>query len=272
MDPLMKGLILQQEVMIVYRLLALDIDGTLLTSEKRLSPKTLEGVQAAEAAGIQVVLCTGRSLQQSYDVLRQLGLTGPVITYNGAVTSELESSTVLDCMSFPVEDIAPFIHYCRKREIPFHLCTAFQLFVERIDDYQLQLFNDYHMEYSILSDVLTNSEPVVKFKVDDKQRIGGWQHIGTAQRKVVKDHRMDITHPHASKAAALDRLARSMGINRQEVAAIGDQYNDLSMIEYAGLGIAMGNAPWQLKQRANAETASNNEDGVYKAIVKHVLR
>ncbi|MBD2862087.1 Cof-type HAD-IIB family hydrolase [Paenibacillus oceani] len=250
---------------VVYRLLALDIDGTLLTLDKRITAKTLEGVKEAVAAGIQVVLCTGRSLRQSSDIIRQLGLEGPVITHNGAVTSEIGSRTVLDRMSFPVEAVAPFIHYCRGREIPFRVYTAFDMVVERP-------YNENLRDYSIREDVLAEREPVVKLKVEDDRRIGGWQSIGTALRKTVKDYTMDIMHPNANKGEALARLARSMGIGRREVAAIGDQYNDLSMIQYAGLGIAMGNAPWQLKQRADAETASNQDEGVYKAIVKYVLR
>ncbi|WP_158301612.1 Cof-type HAD-IIB family hydrolase [Paenibacillus mesophilus] len=255
-----------------YKLLALDIDGTILNDRGQLTPPTIQSIRTAVDSGVKVVLCTGRSFRQSGGIVSQLGLTDPLIAYNGAAAIDPVTRNVIDEMSFPIGDVAPFISHCRKYDIHCSACTAFDVFVERMDDYQIDRYRKFEIHYSLSDNLLLTDEPVMKFTVDDRKRIGGWQIIDSVQKKYMKDFFMNVMHPNASKAESLARLARSYGIGREEVMAIGNFYNDLGMLEYAGLGVAMGNAPWQIKQRANAVTASNKEDGVHLAIHKYLLK
>jgi Cof subfamily protein (haloacid dehalogenase superfamily) len=255
-----------------YKLLALDIDGTILNDQGHLTPPTIQSIRTTVDSGVKVVLCTGRSFQQSSGIVSQLQLADPLIAYNGAATIDPVTRDVLAESSFPIGDVAPFISHCRKYDIHCCACMAFDVLVERMDDYQVTRFDQFDMHYSLSENLLLTDELVMKFTVDDRKRVGGWQQIDTVHKKYVKDYFMNVMHPNARKAESLARLVRSYGIDREEVMAIGNFYNDLGMLEYAGLGVAMGNAPWQIKQRANAETASNNEDGVHLAIRKYLLK
>lgn len=254
-----------------YKLLALDIDGTILNERRQLTAATKNSIRAVSETGVKVVLCTGRSFHQCSRLIDELALTDPIITFNGAAAILPGSKMILYAYTFAVGEMAPFIGLCRNLDIRFYASTAFEVLAERVgaDDSELSIGSDNPVSYT--EDVLKMNEPLLRFTLDDRLRAGGWQHIETKQRKVIRAHVMNVMHPEVNKGEALARLVRSFGIEREEVMAIGNLYNDLTMLEYAGLGIAMGNAPWQIKQRADAVTGSNREDGVHRAIHKYLL-
>ncbi|UCZ55052.1 Cof-type HAD-IIB family hydrolase [Bacillus shivajii] len=255
-----------------YKLLALDVDGTLLNQSGKLTTKTIEAVKKAYDSGIHVVISTGRSLDQTRPILDELGIEGIIVSHNGATTLKTDTKEIIHEFSYDIKELTEIIEYCRRKDIHFYVCTAHNLYVERMDDYQTKLFKKYNLVHTMHDNVLSINEKVAKFTVDDQQRVDGWREINIENlRKSSDGFFQDIVHPQAHKASALEQVLRKLGVGKLEMIAIGDYYNDLEMIEYAGLGIAMGNAPDDFKEKADAVTSSNDEDGVYHALEKYLF-
>jgi HAD superfamily hydrolase (TIGR01484 family) len=216
-----------------YKLVALDLDGTLLNSNGQLSERHIQAVKKAQQAGVHVVIATGRYYMQTERIINELEFDGILVSNDGAVTIRNKTKEIIHEHSYPVEDIAPFIHYCRQNKIHFSLTTAFNHYVEIMSTFQVDKCKQYEINYTFHDDVLQLKESIMKFTVDDENRIRGWQNINL---------------PTNIKIRA-----------------------DLDMIEYAGLGIAMGNAPDEVKERANDVTQSNDDDGVYYAFEKYLF-
>ena len=256
-----------------YKLLALDVDGTLLNENGKLTSRTIAAVKKAYDSGVHVVLSTGRSLEQTRPILDELGIEGIIVSHNGATTLKTDTREIIHEYSYDIKEVTEIIKHCRKYDIHFYVCTALNLYVERMDDYQIKLFEKYNLVHKMSDDVLSLTEKVAKFTVDDQQKVDGWRDINTTKlRKTSDGFFQDIIHSQAHKANALEQVLKKLNINKTEMIAIGDYYNDLEMIEDAGLGIAMGNAPDDLKEKADVVTSSNNEDGVYHALEKYLFK
>jgi hypothetical protein len=262
-----------------YKLIALDVDGTLITDDHRLTRKTREAVRAVHEQGARIVLCTGRGAISTLPVMEELGLEGIVITHNGGATIRSTDRQVLHTFGYPVERFMPLVEYCRERGIHFDINTAFDIYVEQLNDELREGYRLFFAEPVILDDVAAFPEPVIKFcaiaESDKVERIlQDWSWITERGLRMMRSGTIfvDVMHEKTSKGNALKVLAEQWGIPREEVLAIGNYYNDLEMIRYAGLGIAMANSPDEVKREADAVTeASNNEDGVYEALVRHCL-
>lgn len=256
-----------------YKLVALDLDGTLLNSQGEVPEKHIEAVRKAQEAGIIVVIATGRYYMQTERIMQTLNFDGILVSNDGAVTINNKTKEILHEQSFTVSEILPLIKYCRQHEIHFSLATAFNYYVEFMSPYQIEKCKKYEITYLTHNNVLQLDETVMKLTVDDEKRINGWQDIGLPSHIKLRANAeffKEYVHHQTSKTDGLKRVIKSYGVDPSEIIAIGDFYNDLDMIEYAGLGIAMGNAPDDLKKKANDVTLSNDEDGVYYALEKHL--
>ncbi|QGH33323.1 Cof-type HAD-IIB family hydrolase [Gracilibacillus salitolerans] len=255
-----------------YKLVALDVDGTLLNGNGVLTQKTINAVNKAYHSGVEVVISTGRSLQQTRPILDELEIEGILVSHNGATTIKTDSKDIIYEFSYDIQEVAEIIKYCRVHGIQFSVCTAFDFYVEQINEYQIELFEKFNLNPIIHKDLLTLTDKVMKFTVDDQERVDGWRDIKLKQlRKTSDGFFQDIIHPNAHKASALEQVLYKLKIDRSEIIAIGDFYNDLEMLEFAGLGIAMGNAPEDLKEKADVVTTSNNEDGVFHALEEYLF-
>lgn len=258
-----------------YKLIALDVDGTLLNDEYLLTEKTKYAVNRAHEAGAQIVLCTGRGPQNTLPLLAELGLEGIVITHNGAATVQSKDHSVLHQVTFQLEEIKPFIAYCREQHAHFALNSPFELYVEEYNEFIKAMYNKFMLEPIVTKDANQLDIAMVKLSAYSEQAKmdqieADWKGMDSSLSIIRSGHHfIDIMHQEASKGHALQRLAEDVGIDRQEIMAIGNYYNDSEMIAYAGLGIAMDNSPELVKLQANATTGSNNEDGVYQAIMKY---
>jgi Cof subfamily protein (haloacid dehalogenase superfamily) len=258
-----------------YRIIALDVDGTLLNDEYKITENTKHAVQQAHAAGAQIVLCTGRGPQNTIPLLTELGLEGIVVTHNGAATVQSKDHSVIHQVTFRSEEIKPFIEYCRKYHAHLAVCSPFEIYVEELDEASRAMYAKHMLEPIVAKDTTRLDIAMVKLSAYSEQtamdRIEAeWRSMGSSLSIIRSGHRfIDIMHKEASKGHALRRLAEDAGIKQEEIMAIGNYYNDSEMIAYAGLGIAMQNSPEPVKLQANAVTGSNNEDGVYQAIMKY---
>lgn len=262
-----------------YKLIALDVDGTLLNDRNELTERTKRTIRSVHEAGAIVVLCTGRPPANTLPLMEELGLEGIVITHNGATTIRTSDHAVLHQYPFDVRLVEPVVRYCRANGIHYDICTPFHLFTEsELDDMKLDMYLRFGIEPQSVEDALGFGEKIVKLTAvgDNEQHFDRmeleWRELARPLVVTRSDkHFIDVMHPDATKGAALQKLAESRGIRREEVLAIGNYFNDVEMIRYAGLGIAMGNSPDGVKAEADAVTGTNNDDGVHEALTRYVL-
>jgi Cof subfamily protein (haloacid dehalogenase superfamily) len=262
------------------RLVALDLDDTLLDRSRKVSPRAKAAIKAAVAQGVTVTVATGRMYPSALPYARQLALDVPLITYNGAlVRAALSGETLLHR---PIAEATAHRLLALFRERGWHVQVYLNdvLFV-RVRDANCRAYEAIAgLEAVSVGDelwslkgaptkLLTMAEPhrIPEIEAAVRELCGDRVYI-TASRPTF----LEMTDPAATKGAALAFLAGRLGIGREAVMAVGDSMNDLDMIEYAGWGVAMGNAAPPVKAAARAVTAANDADGVAAAIEEYVLK
>lgn len=257
-----------------YKLLALDVDGTLLNDEYEITNETKREIRKLSKLGVNIVLCTGRGPSNTLPVMAELGLDGTMITHNGAATV-LTNGQILHQYCFPIEEMLPLIEYCRTIGIHFDACTPFEMHIENMDEKARLMYGKYKIQPILLSDITQMKQPLVKFtlfgSMKEMDRVEAdwtnWKANDSPYRIIRSgDYFIDAMDAQASKGNALRNLALQWAIDPSQIIAIGNYYNDLDMLEFAGLGIAMDNSPDEVKRQADRITASNNDNGVYKAL------
>lgn len=259
-----------------YRLIALDVDGTLLNDHYEITENTQRTIAQLHADGCRIVLCTGRGPKNTLPLLQRLGISGTVVTHNGAVTIDGTINDILSMSTIAMDHLAPLVGYCRERGIHFDINSAFHLYVERLGAFEKEMYEKYLNSPIVLNAIEELPEPAVKLTMFGEPAVmdqveKDWASPGKAIRMMRSgDFFIDFMEPEATKGSALQKLSGLWGIPRESIMAIGNYFNDLEMIEFAGLGIAMQNSPMEVKARADAVTASNNHDGVHQAIMRYV--
>jgi len=260
-----------------FRMIALDVDGTLLNDHHEVTPRVRKAVRAAAEQGVEIVICTGRGSTSALPVLRELGLQGTMITHNGASVVDSSTREVIYETKIAHELAERYIAFFRERAIHFDMNTAFDLYVEEMKDEAERMYRNL-----LAQPILRNSsddfpEHLVKMSIfapkavldEVEEEWKSWRHELQAIRS--GDNFIDIQHLQASKGRALEQLATLRGIPREQILAMGNYYNDTGMIEYAGWGVAMDNSPAEVKSIADEVTVSNNEEGVAIVIEQRVL-
>ena len=273
------------------RLVAIDIDGTLLDPHFQISQRNLDALRAAHDTGIEIMLATGRRHDYAMPVVRDLGIPVWLISSNGALVRSSEGETFYaDRLPAPV-----------ARRLILHM-DDFRgnavLTFDRQGHGALVLEPEHTLHHSISRWIEKNAEhiqyvsPIENALTEDPIQAmycGGVEQMKVAQRRLAEadfndqisvlrtqyDYRdlciLDILNRDCTKGHALRRWAEHRGISRDQIMAIGDNYNDLEMLEYAGLPVIMGNASEELRQSGWRVTASNAESGV-AAVLEEVIR
>lgn len=266
------------------KLITIDIDDTLVNTAKQVTPRVKAALQEATAQGVKVVLTTGRPLPGVQEYLDELGLNHQddqyAITYNGGVVQTTNGEELGG------KELA-YSDYLRLREVADELGAYLQ--VETIDaaytpakeiNYWASRENFLIKMPLIIKpvDEMDSNDHYVKFMfIGDEADIDSWRDALPADVKeayyIVKStpQHLEFMHKDATKGSGLLTLAAKLGIDRSETMALGDQQNDVTMIEAAGLGVAMGNAVPEVKAVADVETTTQNADGVGVAVEKWVL-
>lgn len=256
-----------------YKLIALDLDGTLKNSNNEITEKTKKALIQAQELGIKVVLASGRPTPGLRHEAKELDLEkyeGYILSFNGARVVDVKTKETIYEQTLTIEEAKKA--YDRAKEYNL-ACMTYEddmIVTEDIDDEYVCVearINDIKKKKVSFKDnlkdpihkvLLTGQPDYVASIVDEfKQPFGDRLSIYRSAPYFI-----EIMAQGIDKAASLDRLANSLGIKQEEVIAFGDGYNDLSMIEYAGLGVAMANAVDGVKERANIVTLSNDEDGI----------
>jgi len=262
-----------------YKLLAVDLDGTLLGEDFTLSPRVKAAIRQAIERGVHVTLATGRGYPTTLRYARELGITTPLVCYQGGQIRDPVSGEVLYNVTMPRALAEEAIHLAQERG--WHLCLYIgdQVFLNRL----LRPFGFYERligkAVRCVPDLITvlDGEPTKFIVVADEPQADRIEEELRARMdgrlKIVRSHRFFVEgNPlQATKGQALAHLAGLLGVNRAAVMAIGDQGNDTDMVAWAGLGVAMGNAVPQVKAVADYVAPPVDEDGVAVAIERFLL-
>ena len=263
------------------QIVAIDMDGTLLHDDHSLSKRNADTIRQVAERGIEIVLCTGRSPISTLPYLEDLGLEGVVITHNGAATIASEGREVLHYFDIDGAELDPYLQYCRKHQLHFDVNTAFDLYVDNMDvmtSEMLHIYSQFLIKPKLLPSWEAMQSPVMKMTITaEKERLDeveadlrGWDHKNL-QFIRSGDFFIDFMHKEATKGHALMNLAKQQQVPRENILALGNYYNDMTMIQYAGIGIAMSNSPLDVQAAADDVTLSNNEDGVSVVLEQYIL-
>lgn len=263
------------------KLVAIDLDDTLLDSGLQISPECADAIQAVRDKGILVTLATGRMHRSALPYARQLNMDLPLITYQGALVKSAFSSEVIYYEALPREDAGQIIELYKARGVHCHAYSDEDLFMEELTPegkYYEQLagikavlvgdlaqtVRDY--DAMKIMAIINNEAALVSLQAELYRRYDGILHITRSKPAFLETMALK-----ANKGLALQVIVRHYGVKQEEVLAIGDSYNDLDMIKWAGIGIAMANARPEVKAAADYTTASNEEHGVAEALRRFVL-
>ena len=262
------------------RLLAIDLDGTLVNDRLEMNPRDVAAIKAATAAGVTVVLATGRMFKSSLRYAEHLGLTGPIINYQGAVVREIASGEVWYRCELTVPMQQRVLALAESKDWHINAYVEERVYTARArpeaDLYARIAMVPYEVVGPLSKWVHRDSTKMVLVDLDPRDvpnriaELTAWMgDEGRVTRSL--DWFVEVVNPQVSKSRALAMVAERLGIPRSEVAAIGDNLNDQDMVSWAGFGIAMGNAPEALKAVAKYVTGPIGEQGVAQVIERFVV-
>jgi len=265
---------------VAIRLLAIDLDGTLVNHQLEMDPRDVAAVKAAAAAGVTVVLATGRMFKSSLRYAEPLGLTGPIINYQGAVVREIASGDVWYRCELSVEMQQRVLAFAEPRDWHVNAYVNEVVYTARArpeaDLYARIAMVPYEVVGPLSKWVRQDSTKMVLVDLDPQQvpariaQLEAWMgDVARVTRSL--DWFVEVVNPQVSKAGALAMVADRLRIPQSDVCAIGDNLNDEDMVSWAGFGVAMGNAPEALKQLAKYVTGSIGEAGVAQVIQRFVI-
>ena len=285
----------------MYKLIAIDLDGTLLNSYGQVSERNREALKKAQEQGIEIVLASGRSTNSVKNIAKDLENNNYVICGNGSLIYDLQKEEIIYDKFIDRKKALQIIQICEQNSIYYNVYTENMVIaktlsnnvlfyhhenankqdnkktkinlVDNIYDYIQSLENENILKFTISdqSNIIFNS--IIK-KLREVKNIDVLD-VAHMSRKVIKSgteeieiayYYTEITSENVDKWNSIEWLIERLNINKDEVIAIGDNVNDKLMIENAGLGVAMGNSAPYIKEIADKVVANNNEDGVAEAI------
>lgn len=262
------------------KLLVADVDGTLLPHKKKLSERNLAAIRAAQAKGVKVTLATGRMHASAQAIARAAGISLPIITCNGAMVKSCDGEVVFEkCIDAAL--VKEVLEFCLANNWHVQWYVNGELYInKKTPDTWVGYDEDEKIKiHEANGDFDTYSKNVIQLVVLD--RSGRIVEISQLLQKkfgkyLFTPHTaafcIDIVGRGMHKAIGIDVLAKQYGISPDEIMAIGDSDNDIDMIKYAGLGVAMGNAFDSVKAVADYITLPCEDDGFAAAVEKFILK
>ena len=266
-----------------YKMIVLDLDGTLTNNKKEITPRTKEALMKAQVKGVKIVLASGRPTYGIMPLAEELELKkngGFILAFNGG--------KIIDCSDCRTifeqkldETLVPLLYHAAK-EAGMQILTyqgegiaatdekdkyvqeearINKMPVEEYDDFLQQLV--YPVNKCL---IVGDPAPLHQLEIKLKKELEGRMDVYRSA-----DYFLECVPLGIDKARSLDRLIATLGITKEEVIACGDGYNDLSMINFSGLGVAMSNAADDIKAQADYVTLSNEEDGIAHVVDKFIL-
>lgn len=266
----------------MYQLIALDMDGTLLNEDKNISKKTYETIMALKALGKRVILATGRPIHGVRRYIHELDLLDEddyVVTYNGALVQSTKDCRVLLDVPLSISAYQELYELSQELGVNIHALTNDSVLTPKNNPYT-ELESNINQIPTVVIPVEEISDDIIIVKVMFVDAPEILDQIIIKLPQWVKDKYtivrsapffLEFLDPKVNKGAGVHAITKALGLKQSQVICVGDAGNDLAMIEYAQLGVAMGNASDDLKSAADYITLSNQEDGVAHVIEKFML-
>lgn len=266
----------------MYKLVTLDMDGTLLKEDKTISIENLKAIKKAKEKGVKIVLATGRPLNGIKRYLKELNLTDEgdyAIAFNGAVVQNTNTGDIVAQTLMSINDLKFLYELSKQLKVNIHALTPKSCITPKISKYsKLEAdLNHIPLEEVSFEDIDENTTIVKVMFIDEPE------YLETVIKNIPKEiyerytvvrsapFFLEFLDKKVHKGAGVEILARELGITKEEIICVGDAGNDLHMIKYAGLGVAMGNAFPEVKAVADYITKTNEEHGVAHVINKFIL-
>lgn len=261
------------------RLLAVDLDGTLLTSTRSIPAGVVEAVAAAQARGVRVTVATGRIWPSAEPYVLGVGADPPTILYNGGMVYDFRTGAILRRVPLAYDHARAVLELLRNfPQVQPHLYVGDQVYIGRSN-----ALSDYYKQKNGIS--VAEVGDLLAFLPADPMKI---LIVGERDALVVvhdaiaalplpihtvysEETYLEVLPPGSSKGAALEFMAQTLRIPPSAIVAVGDNLNDLEMIQFAGVGVAMGNADEVLQRHAEYVTRTNDEEGVRDVIERFIL-
>ncbi|HEY9898116.1 MAG TPA: Cof-type HAD-IIB family hydrolase [Pantanalinema sp.] len=256
------------------KLIATDLDGTFIGRDLEVSERNRRAVQLAHDAGVHFVMATGRMYRATLPYARACGVKTPLITYQGALIRDHLTEADLWHRTIPMGLARETIEVLRGSGFHLNLYVDDELIVERMSP-EAELYSSVSrivpkvvpsLEGALTAEptkivAIAKADEVQKWVPALRERFGDRLYV-TESIPIF----LEIANPTIRKSVALEHVAERLGVSREEIVAFGDGMNDLDMLAYAGLGVAMGNAPDAVKAVADRVTHHVREDGVARVI------
>jgi Cof subfamily protein (haloacid dehalogenase superfamily) len=255
---------------VVFKLVAIDLDGTLLSSNHCLSARTRAALTALIARGQHVVIATGRPFEMVREFCPGIPFVGPQITYNGAVVYDPVADRPMEQTLLPPRYVHDVLTFLQDEDIPAVACASDAVYLdrERVDEAvwvpprlrpARPISEVWQGSVHALLKIAGDSDPaaIARVRPHAEEAFGGVLYVTQTAPRLI-----EFLNPQVSKGAALWRIMQTLDIEADEVLVFGDSHNDLTMFGRAGLRVAMGNASDEVKDAADRISLTNDEDGV----------
>ncbi len=264
-------------------MIVLDLDDTLLRDDLTISARTMQSLMEAQKAGVKVVLASGRPTSAILPIAEELRLKENesfILSFNGAKITNCKTGEEWFSSALPVETVHQLYEISKREKVWIHTYVKDTIVTEEANPYTEVEGKLTKLDIKVVDcfieavrepvvKVLMLKEPAILEKVEAKlQR----EFSGSLSVMRSKPFFLEFTEEGITKGSSLSYLLKRIGMSRDEVIAIGDSGNDLSMIQFAGLGVAMGNASKAIKEQADLVTDTNMNDGVAKVVDEFILK
>lgn len=268
--------------MAVYKMLATDLDDSLLNDRFQIAAADRDAIARAVRAGVKVVLATGRMFRSALPYAMELGLDTPLITYQGAFVKFPGNGKVLYNRPVPFEAALELLDIVTAGGFHTNIYIDDNLLVEKLTR-ESSIYQEISgIEPVVVGDLIRylrqeRRDPTKILMVSSREKIDSlWGELVNyfGEKMYITKSKpifLECMHPGSNKGRALEAVAGYYGIGSENIIAVGDSYNDLEMIRYAGLGVAVANAREEVKQSVGFVTLSNNEGGVAGVIDRFIF-
>jgi Cof subfamily protein (haloacid dehalogenase superfamily) len=261
------------------RLMLADVDGTLVTNDKVLTPRAVEAVRKLGEAGVMFAITSGRPPRGMSMLIEPLHLSTPIAAFNGGIYTR-DDMTIISERDVPAGVVGPAISLLESAKLDVWIYRGADWYVRdpngphvarekntvRFDPVVVKSYDDLTAGVVKIVGVSDDLDAVAAAADDARDKFG--DHVSAARSQ---PYYLDVTHPEANKGSVAKYLSATYQIPAEQIATIGDQPNDVLMFAHSGLSIAMGNASPDVQHAARRVTASNQDEGFAKAVERYIL-
>lgn len=290
----------------MYKFVAIDLDGTLLNSYGEVTPATKEALLKAKQKGVEIVLSSGRPISSTESLARELGVDNYLISGNGAAVYDIQNQKLIWDRFLTKEQVLNIAKLCEDNSFFYNVYTEDEVIASSLNynvlfyhKENLKKIEEKRTHINVVQNIAeyieqSGKDKFLKITVCDESQfifnsimkrlklIDGIDVLETEymSRKKIKSGTEDVsiqyfytevTNKNVNKWSAIEFLLNMLNINKEEVLAIGDNMNDIEMIQNAGLGVVMGNSNPKMKEIADEIVSDNNSEGVLEAFNKFIL-